>query len=29
MELQEFVGFKDILYEDSDLFSCEQRGKLP
>jgi hypothetical protein len=25
--LEEFMGFQDNMYEDSDLFSCEQRGK--
>jgi hypothetical protein len=23
------MGFQDVLYEDSDLFSCEERGKCP
>jgi hypothetical protein len=29
LEPQQFVGFQDDLYEDSDLFSREQRGKSP
>jgi hypothetical protein len=29
LELQQFVGFQDVLYEDPDPFTCEQRGKLP
>jgi hypothetical protein len=28
-EPHQFMGFQDDLYEDSDLFSHEQRGKLP
>jgi hypothetical protein len=28
-ELQQLVGFQDDLYKDSNLFSREQRGKLP
>jgi hypothetical protein len=28
-EPQQFMGFQDILYEDSNLFSHEQEGKLP
>jgi hypothetical protein len=28
-EPQRFVGFQDVLYDDSDLFSHEQQGKLP
>jgi hypothetical protein len=27
-EPQQFVGFQDDLYEDSDLFPHEQQGKL-
>jgi hypothetical protein len=29
LELQQFMGFQDQVYEDSDLFFCEQRGKCP
>jgi hypothetical protein len=29
LEPQQFMGFQDDLYEDSDLFSYEQRGKSP
>jgi hypothetical protein len=28
-EPQQFMGFQDDMYEDSDLFSREQRGKSP
>jgi hypothetical protein len=28
-EPRQFVGFQDVLYEDSDIFSREQCGKLP
>jgi hypothetical protein len=29
LELEQFVGFQDDLYEDFDLFPHEQQGKLP
>jgi hypothetical protein len=29
LEPQQFVGFQDDLYEDSNLFAREQQGKLP
>jgi hypothetical protein len=29
LESQQFMGFQDDPYEDNDLFSREQRGKLP